>query len=602
MEQQLRWPSAALGALMGFATLGGETARAAVPTATEAAQPAEASQDPGDGTATANADPAALGAAEVGGATAEVGGATAAAPAATAAATPQTDATPAATATAAAEAAHAPSKAVDLGDGWSVDLGFSFEYRVAMTQISAIEVGRPVGGDPGQLEPTVGFDDRLRLVGHAAFLHRGGFLREIRADLAADLFAGPLSTELEDEILTYDPLQPSPDGVASPEAQKLRKASLEITTEAGRVMGGRTTNSWGLGIVANGAEDDPMQFGFKRSGNTVNRVAYMMVPSVWFMGDEGLRDVPLMAGVAYDWLVHDDRVDENEGESGNNIIATLGWFARDLQVGFFGVRRTSENADGLATDVWVGDVYAHGVLVVDGWKLQMATEWAVISGESEAFRSYANPDRVDVLQGGGVVRFDVEKDWFLARVEGGYASGDSRPYDDTLHTMAFASDYRVGIALFPEYLRRQTAVAAWNARDPRFTGEPPVGFDEVPSQGAVTQALYLNPVLGVRPFPNLTIISGAVLAMAPEDVADVYRTALAGGTPTGPRGAVHERDLGLELDVGVRWNQPIAAGFGVAARFDAGVLFPGAAFDDAEGNAASALAVTVGQVMLVGEW
>lgn len=562
MRPRLWWPCAALGALVVLEPV---TARAAE-SAEDAPEAASAEATPTEAVTGASAD-----------------------------------------ATATVEAAVTPADpsgadAVDLGDGWSVDLGLAFEYRVAMTQLSAIDVGRPLAEDGGQLEPTVGFDNRVRVAGHADFRHRTGFLRGIRAEVAADLFAGPLSTSLEDQALTYDPLQPPSDGLATPEAQHLRVASLEVTTLAGRVAGGRMASSWGLGLVANGGQDDPMQFGFKRTGHYVNRIAYSMIPSVWFMGDEGLRDAPFTIGAAYDWLVHDDRADEDEGDRGNNIIAFLGWFSKDLQVGAYGVRRTAEDIDGLETEAWVGDVYAHGVLVVDGWKLQAATEWAVITGSTEELRSYANPEQVDVLQVGGAVRFDVEKDWFVARLEGGYASGDSRPYDDTLHTMSFASDYRVGLGLFPEYLRRQTAVASWNARDPRFTGEPPVGFDELPSRGAVSQALYLNPVLGIRPFPNLLIISGAVLAMAPVDYADPYQTALAGGTPTGPRGATHERDLGLELDVGVRWDQPIAAGFAVAARFDAGVLFPGAVFDDAEGNSASALAVTVGQVMLRGEW
>lgn len=491
---------------------------------------------------------------------------------------------------------------IDLGDGWRLDLGLSVQYRVAMSQVSTIQIGRPLLSDQSQLEPTVGFDDRLRLAGHAAFKYRTGFLREVRLDLAADLFSGPFSTSLEDDLLVYDPFQPSPDGLASRRAQHLRQASAEVTTLAGRVAGGRMTSTWGLGILAQGGADDPMQFGYKRTGHYVNRVSYTMMPSVWAMGDKGFVDAPFVIGFAYDWLVLDDRADERDGDSGNNIIAILGWFGKDLQVGAYGVRRTQKDDLGLETSAWVGDLYAHGVLEVDGWTLQAATEWAVISGETEQFRSYANPDTVDVLQVGGVVRFDLEKDWFIARLEGGYASGDSRIYDDTIHTMSFASDYHVGLALFPELLRRQTAVAAYNAQDPRFTGQPPVGFDETPSRGAFAGAMYLNPVLGLRPFEGLTLLTGAVLASSSEDYADIYQTALAGGTPTGPRGATHERDLGLELDVGVRYHQPIAAGVSAELRFDAGVLFPGAVFDDADGNAASALAVTAGQILLQGEW
>jgi hypothetical protein len=328
----------------------------------------------------------------------------------------------------------------------------------------------------------------------------------------------------------------------------------------------------------------------------------MLLPASWFIGERALTEAPFFIGTSYDWLVRDDRLFDSLGDEGNNIIATAGWFGKDIQAGFFGVRRLQQDALGLRTDAWVGDVYARGVLDIEGWRLQLATEWAVIKGETEGFKSYANPESVDLQQFGGVVRVDLDKDWFVARLEGGYASGDSRPYDDTIHAMSFASDYRVGIALFPELVRRQTAVSAYNMQDPRFTGEAPVGFERTPSRGAFSGAMYIHPVLGLRPFPNLLIVSGALFARSTEDYVDLYQTGLAGGTPTGPRGATHARNLGVELEVGVRYDQPIAAGLSVAARFDAAVFFPGEVFDDAEGRSASGLAATVGQILLAGEW
>jgi hypothetical protein len=114
--------------------------------------------------------------------------------------------------------------------------------------------------------------------------------------------------------------------------------------------------------------------------------------------------------------------------------------------------------------------------------------------------------------------------------------------------------------------------------------------------------MYLHPVLGIRPFPNLTILGGAVLARSAADIADPYQTGLAGGVATGPYGAQGKRNLGIELDAGVRYNQPLGAGLALEARFDAGILFPGDAFDDALGNSASAFAVALTQLMLQGKW
>jgi hypothetical protein len=490
----------------------------------------------------------------------------------------------------------------DLGGGYTAELTAAFEERVSATQTSAIQVRRPLGTDPTQLDPHVAFENRLRVGGSASFRHATGFLREVKLELQADVLSGAYTSSLEAEALRFDPLQPSQVSATSSNGQHLRRASVEVTTEAGRLLAGRTVNSWGLGILAQGADDDPLQFGMRRNGHYVTRLAYFAMPSTWFLGDEGQRTAPVVLGVAYDWIAHDDRARRSDGDSGNNWIVTAGWFGKHLQAGFFGVRRTQTNDQGLDTKAWVADVYARGAFESSGWKLALATEWVYITGETEVLRSKANPDSIDVSQIGGALRFDVEKDWFVARLEGGYASGDSRPSDDGLHGFTFASDYRIGVALFPEFQRRISAVAAYNAQDPRFSGEPPVGFDEIPTKGAVAQAMYLHPVLGIRPFPNLTILGGAVLARSAADIADPYQTGLAGGVATGPYGAQGKRNLGIELDAGVRYNQPLGAGLALEARFDAGILFPGDAFDDALGNSASAFAVALTQLMLQGKW
>lgn len=493
--------------------------------------------------------------------------------------------------------------ASDLGAGWRFDLGASIQERVAVSYLSSIPVGRPLPDDRSQLEPTPTVENRLRLGEYLAFRHRTGFFREIKIDVQLDLFSGPFKKTLDDELLSYDPLQPDGNSLFASSHHHLRKLSCDVTTVVGRLSGGRTTNSWGLGILAqNGDDDDPLQFGLKRTGHYVTRLSFATMPAAWFMGDRAVVDAPLTVAFAYDWLVHDDRMSVDDGDSGNNIIATLGWFANDFRLGFFGVRRTQENKDGLETKAWVADIYGMGKFGVGGWQVQLATEWAFVVGETEAFRGYANPDSVDVQQVGGVVRFDVAKDLFSARLEGGYASGDSRPNDDTLHAMTFAADYRVGLVLFPELLRRTTAVAAYNAQDPRFTGEPPVGFDDIPSRGAVTQAMYLNAVFGVRPVANMTVLAGALFARTPEDAVDVYRTNLAGGTPTGPRGAAHQTGLGVELDMAIRYRQPLGAGLALMGQLAGGVLFPGGVFDDADGNAAPAMGVVVGQFAVEGMW
>lgn len=490
----------------------------------------------------------------------------------------------------------------DLGSGWRATLGIRFEERVTSSQISALEIGRPLADDRDRLDPLGIHENRLRLSTFASFTRDSGWFREIRVDVAADLLSGPFGTSLEDPLLARDSFQPYADGLGSADAQHLRVASLTMNFAGIRLLGGRTINTWGLGILAQSADDDPMQFGFKRTGHYVNRVFAGIMPAAWWMGDAARTEAPFVLGYAYDWIEYDDRTRRRDGDEGNNQIVTAGWFGSQLQAGFFGVRRTTENDLALATNAWVADVFASYAFEANQWDLKVGTEWVYAVGDTEVLRSTTNPDDVDVEQFGGAVRFDANNDLFLFRLEGGVASGDSRPFDDTARGFAFASDHRVGVALFPEYLRRHTAISAQNISDPRFTGEPPVAIDEIPSRGGVSQAMYLHPVFGIRPFEQLTLMGGIVWARSTVDYADAYQTSLAGGEASGPRGARRKRELGTEINAGIRYRQPLGAGFEVDARFDAGILFPGEVFDTEDGESAAAFGVLVGQLMLRGQW
>jgi hypothetical protein len=112
------------------------------------------------------------------------------------------------------------------------------------------------------------------------------------------------------------------------------------------------------------------------------------------------------------------------------------------------------------------------------------------------------------------------------------------------------------------------------------------------SRGGVAGASYLNPVLVVRPSPDLTFKLGAVVASAttrvvdPSAVArDGVRVNFDGGAPTG-------RALGTELDAGGELALPLDAPMLLRFSVEAGVAFPGAAFADADGRGLDTQAIT----------
>lgn len=458
-------------------------------------------------------------------------------------------------------------------------------WRLAGERTSALDLNQP---ESLRLTPNDRGEHRLRLGGDIAFAQAKGFVRELAVQLEADLRQANDTTE-------------TPDGFL------MRKAFAEATTLAGRFGAGRTVAQWGLGLVAQNGVDDPMQFGFKRGGGIVDRVQYAILPAAILQSGDPLNAFPLALAAAYDRVRLDDLA-RSESDVAHHWILALLYRGKDLQAGVYGVKRDQTDAAGLGLRVLIGDAYVnYGLWTRTGWRLSIAGEVAVISGTSTWLRTISQPDHLDVAQWGGVIRGEAAHKALKVRLEGGFASGDDRPFDGTLRNFQFASDYHVGLVLFSQYMRLQSRSTMANLGDPRFTNGAPAGVEHVDTHGAVTQAMYLHPVVRVEAHPRLAVLAGAVWAQAPVDVADPYQTYLAGGVPTGPRGAKKQRDLGLEFDTAVEWNQPLGlgpdgGGLALLARLDAGVLLPGHAFDAADGTAATAVAAAQAQLALRGSW
>jgi hypothetical protein len=169
--------------------------------------------------------------------------------------------------------------------------------------------------------------------------------------------------------------------------------------------------------------------------------------------------------------------------------------------------------------------------------------------------------------------------------EVGYASGDANPYDGTDRRFTFDPNHRIGLIMFDEVLRFQTARAATAAGDPLFAnsarGVP--GIDQLPSNGGVFGAQYVNPTAVVRPRPWLDLKGGLVVAQATSDVVDPYRTAVTGSFVNYRGGAPKNKDLGIELDAGTEARIPLQYGLTAQVGAQGGVYVPGTALEDAAG-------------------
>lgn len=179
----------------------------------------------------------------------------------------------------------------------------------------------------------------------------------------------------------------------------------------------------------------------------------------------------------------------------------------------------------------------------------------------------------------------------VASLEWGIASGDADPTDDELHRFVMNANHGVGLILFSEALRFKTSRA--QALLERAAGAPGrARVQGLASGGGVAGASYLNPVLLVRPMPDLTFKVGAVVATASTRVVDPSRLASDGKRSNFDGGSPRGRALGSELDLGGELVIPLDAPLLLRLSVEGALAFPGSAFADAEGHRLGTQAIT----------
>jgi hypothetical protein len=180
----------------------------------------------------------------------------------------------------------------------------------------------------------------------------------------------------------------------------------------------------------------------------------------------------------------------------------------------------------------------------------------------------------------------------VVSLEWGMASGDADPTDDELHRFVMNPNHGVGMILFGEILRFKTSraqallaskdLAAGNAR-----------VEGLATRGGVAGANYLNPVLLVRPTPDLALKIGGVVASATTNVIDPGALAANGTRQNFDGGTPRGRSLGTELDLGGELTLPLDAPLLVRLSLEGAVAFPGSAFNAENGRRLGTQALTI---------
>ena len=111
------------------------------------------------------------------------------------------------------------------------------------------------------------------------------------------------------------------------------------------------------------------------------------------------------------------------------------------------------------------------------------------------------------------------------------------------------------------------------------------GTENVPTQGSVTNAVYVWPRIHFRPLENLVLRLGLLYARAVADLVDPFLSFRAGGVNHNFFDAsANRRDLGFEMQAGVGYTQTLIGQLVLHLGLEWGHLFPGSAFTDAAGS------------------
>ncbi len=397
----------------------------------------------------------------------------------------------------------------------------------------------------------------------------------------------------------------------------------------GMVRVGQQPNHWGMGILANDG-DHPMLFGDYRYGSISERILFATKPAG--------KDSDFYLAVAGDLVYRDNTARLTRGQQAFQGVLAAFYEKNQNHLGVFTTARHQENDKTSGSslfsytdelDAIAFDLHGKVVAPVPG------DSNAFLFGEAEAayilgstnfirtadqaredartqIRSYGGAATVGVVHRAGgepknnplEARVSAPSPTYgdiVAQLEVGYASGDADPYDGTQRRFTFDPNHRIGLLLFDEVLRWQTARAATAAADPLLTNgtRPTPGVDLLPSNGGVYGAQYVNPTAIYRPRNWLDLKGGMVIAQSTSDVVDPYRLATGGSYVNYRGGNPRKKDLGVELDAGVEARVPLE--YGLKAQFGAqgGVLFPGGALEDANGVRLNTQWLVVGRVGLL---
>lgn len=398
------------------------------------------------------------------------------------------------------------------------------------------------------------------------------------ADFPRGMIYGTELTHLPDTGTDFERVQPV-NG-------QLRMLRVSARGKLGEVSFGHMPAQLGMGILDNDG-DQARWFGTPDRAATFERLELT----------SGEPTSQLRLGVAADLLFDDARLALLDGDqlwrvglSARFAPSERAWLRLLTRYETLGARDGRRGAQAFVFDA--SGAFRAGIRGNDA-ELFGAYEAAYRIGnvdEPTAFATTGSASSVLSLAGAariGIARVQTKADERFAQLivslEWGMASGDEDPTDHGVNRFTMDRNHGVGLLLFGELMRYKTsrAQALLAEQDPEAGNARVFGLA---TTGGVAGATYLNPVVVVRPEPQLELSLGLVVASTTGHVVDPSRVATDGERRNFDGGSVLGRSLGSELDLGGRLRVPLEAPMELRLSVEGGVAFPGNAFDDEHGH------------------
>lgn len=355
----------------------------------------------------------------------------------------------------------------------------------------------------------------------------------------------------------------------------LNEAYVMVAGMRAAIVMGRMEPDFGMGILTS-KRKEPF-FGYSKFGDRTDRAAFKLFMGDW-VGMAGPRQFFIGGGV--DRVARDLLADTKRDDTAYQAFGVLGLANRYMGGEAAYIYRWQHNSDNDYIRVNILDFTIHGHVKWKDGSFKAKGEYVWVRGHSDIGRMPANSGGYKVDTQGVAALAEIQQNMFGFRVETGLAQGDANPYDKTFGAFTFNPEHQVGLIAFSEMLKDLTASGTYNMRDPTYIAKAPSGFEGLPSNGGVRDAIYLYPGISLKPWSFLELRTAVLFAWADKPMYDLYATDLSGGQLKSPLGGDAGNYIGTEYDLGLFSKIDLAKGgpnLRLFAQF--GIFFPGSAFN-----------------------